>query len=1130
MPALMATQGRVGLVSTRPSATRLASSARPAQRSNLGVSCPPGAVRLASTTSRKSAVSVRAVAEAVRASPKVESAAAGGVPYADLVVGVPRESYANERRVAVTPDGVKMLLKEGFKGVAIESGAGQLAEFTDEAYAAAGATIVSHSAAFGADIVLKIRPPTVAETEGMKSGVRLVSHIQPAKNTDLLDALKAKQATVVGMDTLPRMISRAQTFDSMSSQANIAGYRAVVEASSAFGRFFCGQITAAGRVPPAKVLVIGGGVAGLAAVGTAKSMGAVCRVFDTRGAVREQAKSMGAEFLTVDYKEEGDSGTGYSKEMSPGFIAAEMALFKKQCEEVDIIITTALIPGKPAPKLLLKEAIDSMKVGSVVVDLASEAGGNCEYTVPNEVVRTPGGVTIVGFTDLPSRLPTQSSQLYSNNICRFLLSMGPFSRSVKAEFAIDPKDEAVRGALIFEEGELKWPAPPPPPPSPEQLERMARDKAAKAVTEANAAAKLAADLEAKSNLFPAALSAASSTTAAAAACLGLAAIAPTVAFQAMVAKFGLATICGYQTVLGVTHALHSPLMSVTNAISGLTVVGGMVLCGGGLLPQTTVHMLAAVAVLVSAVNIGGGFTITGRMLDLFKRPTDPEEHNYLYALPAIGLIAALAYARFGWTAGLPMIAAGVYLVSSALCIAAIGCLSHQATARTGTTLGLVGVTGGVTATLATMETASAAVFGQVCGLITIGVAIGAKIASSIKITELPQMVAGFHSLVGLAASATAIASVMAHAHSSAELLALDGMHKVTAILGNWIGALTLTGSAVAFAKLHGVMDSSALKLPGKDLINLSLLAASVFAGYVFMGTADTSIAVKSLVAIATVAGLLGYHLTASIGGADMPVVVTLLNSYSGYALCAEGFMLSNDLLTVVGALIGSSGAILSWIMCKSMNRSITNVIFGGYAQKPKGKTEICEIETKKCHQEVDATAASEMLRNADRVVVVPGYGMAVANAQHTIAALSTLLKSKGCDVKYGVHPVAGRMPGQLNVLLAEAGVPYEDVLEMDEVNAHMEQVDVVLVIGANDTVNSAALDDPDSVIAGMPVIEVWRAKQVIMMKRSMGIGYAGAENPVFYNENTSMLLGDAKKSSDDLVAAVAPHCKVVCEV
>ncbi|MEW5318294.1 MAG: hypothetical protein WDW38_009527 [Sanguina aurantia] len=829
----------------------------------------------------------------------------------------------------------------------------------------------------------------------------------------------------------------------------------------------------------------------------------------------QQAKSLGAEFLTVDLKEDGDGAGGYAKEMSPAFIEAEMKLFAQQCLEVDVIITTALIPGKPAPLLIKREFVDSMKPGSVIVDLASENGGNCGYTRPNEVFKTPNGVTILGYTDLPSRLPTQSSTLYSNNISKFLLSMGPFSSGQAGQFKLDHRDEAVRGALVLEQGRLMWPAPaplPPPPPSQAQQDAAAASKAKEAA--AAAAALL------PRNTFPEDLNSALVTTGGAAAVLALSMAAPTSAFLAMLAKFGLSSICGYQTVWGVSPALHSPLMSVTNAISGLTVVGGMVLAGGSYLPGNTAQALAAAAVVVSAINIGGGFTITQRMLDLFKRPNDPKEHNYVYIIPALAMAAAVFSAHSMGIATAPLVH-GVGLVASVLCIASIACLAKQATARTGAVLGMVGVASGVGATLVSLGAVSMPVYTQICGAMAIGYTLGVQIASRIKITELPQMVAAFHSLVGLAACFTSIASVMVLTGSPEGMLHphLDSLHKVTALLGDWIGALTLTGSAIAFGKLHGIMGSAPLTLPGKNFINVGLLGASLAACAAFMQTSDPVVAVTSLWAVAGIAGLLGLHLTASIGGADMPVVVTMLNSYSGYALCAEGFMLNNDLLTVVGALIGSSGAILSLIMCKAMNRSLVNVILGGYGTPaPKAKsTEMCDVQTKLCHQEVTVAGAADMLRDANRVLIVPGYGMAVANAQHVVANLAAMLKAKGTVVKFGVHPVAGRMPGQLNVLLAEAGVPYDDVFEMEEVNPEIAEYDVCLVIGANDTVNSAAVEDPDSVIAGMPVIEVWKSKQTIFMKRSMAVGYAGADNPVFYKGNTSMLLGDAKKMSDELV-------------
>jgi NAD(P) transhydrogenase len=650
-------------------------------------------------------------------------------------------------------------------------------------------------------------------------------------------------------------------------------------------------MTAAGRVPPAKVLVIGGGVAGLAAVGAAKSLGAVVRVFDTREAVREQAKSQGAEFLTVDIQESGEGAGGYAKEMSQAFIDAEMALFAKQCKEVDVIVTTALIPNKPAPKLLTRAMIDSMKPGSVVVDLAAEAGGNCEYTKPGELFVTPNnGVAIIGYTDLPSRLPQTASSLYSNNISKFLLSMGPFSTGEKGRFAIDHDDEAVRGALVLEQGEMRWPAPAP--------KSVAAAAPAAAASAAAASTTTTPSITPEEQLRQETLKSALTTTGASLATLALGAISPGPAFSGMLTKFGLASISGYQTVWGVTPALHSPLMSVTNAISGLTAVGGMVLAGGGLVPHTAPQWLAAAAVAASAVNIGGGFTVTQRMLDMFKRPTDPPEHNALFAIPAAALLGGFAAGKL---AGLDEVTSATYLVSSACCIAAIACLANQKSARVGNALGMIGVAGGIAATLGTLLAASAvegggapdyATAAQLVACLGAGGAAGAALASRIAITELPQMVAGFHSLVGLAATLTSIATVSALvAEEGGGVASVDGLHATTAFLSDWIGAVTLTGSAVAFGKLQGSLSSTPLRLPGKNAINLSLAGASLALGALLIGGGAEMVGASPealLGATALVAGVLGVHLVSSIGGADMPVVITLLNSYSGYALCAEG--------------------------------------------------------------------------------------------------------------------------------------------------------------------------------------------------------------------------------------------------
>ncbi|HKL64366.1 MAG TPA: Re/Si-specific NAD(P)(+) transhydrogenase subunit alpha, partial [Woeseiaceae bacterium] len=384
-----------------------------------------------------------------------------------MKIGVPRETQPGEKRVATTPEVVGQLVKLGYS-VQVETGAGSAADFSDDAYAGAGASVVdnAHELWQTSDVVMKVSPPNAEEVELTHEGQTLASFLWPAQNEDLLNRLAEKKVTVLAMDSIPR-ISRAQKMDALSSMANIAGYRAVVEAAQHFGRFFTGQITAAGKIPPAKVLVIGAGVAGLAAIGAAKSMGAIVRSFDTRPEVKEQVESMDAEFLMLDFEEEGSGQGGYAKVMSEEFIKAEMALFAEQAKDVDIIITTALIPGKPAPKLITAEMVESMKPGSVVVDLAAEQGGNCELTEPNEVVEKHG-VTIIGYTDLPSRLAAQSSQLYATNLRHLLTDMTP---EKDGNLVVDFDDEVVRGATVVKEGEITWPPPAPkisaaPPPRP----------------------------------------------------------------------------------------------------------------------------------------------------------------------------------------------------------------------------------------------------------------------------------------------------------------------------------------------------------------------------------------------------------------------------------------------------------------------------------------------------------------------------------------------------------------------------------------------------------------------------------------------------------------------------------------
>mmetsp|Transcript_14687 Transcript_14687/g.19338 ORF Transcript_14687/g.19338 Transcript_14687/m.19338 type:complete len:1075 (+) Transcript_14687:107-3331(+) len=1017
------------------------------------------------------------------------------IPYEKFTIGIPKESDAREFRVAGVPDTVSKLVKAGIT-VNIEKGAGKKSEFSDAQYIEAGANVTDASSVWKSDLVMKVKPPTLEEAALLEDRM-LLSFLYPAVNKDVVEQLQKQKATALAIDTLHRTLSRAQTYDALSSQANIAGYRAVIEAASHFDRFFAGQMTAAGRIPPAKVLVIGGGVAGLAAIGTAKNMGAIVRAFDVRPAAKEQIESLGGEFLMVEHNEDGSAAGGYAKEMSEEWFKAAARLLKHQCEEVDIIIGTALIPGKKAPLLIDQDMVDVMKSGSVTVDLAAESGGNIACSRPDEVYKTANGVTSVGYTNMPSRLANTASTLLSNNFSKLVLAAGPFSTKEKNVFKIDHNDDAVRGCLVVEKGELMWPAPPlAPAPTFVPVPKIEEEKKEPEPVDYEAIYKKSATMY----------------TAGAAGTIAVGMISPNPAFSGMLGTFALSNIVGYQVVHGVAHSLHSPLMSVTNAISGMTAVGGMLTMGGGFVPQNGSQALGAAAVLMSSVNIGGGFLVTKKMLDMFKRPTDPPEYYHYYAVPAGAFVGGYALSKgmgFSEVDAVASVAAGL------CCVGGIGGLASQKTARMGNVLGMSGVSFGLASTIGMMDV-EPATYGQLALLAGAGGGIGYQIAKKVGPTELPQTVAAFHSLVGLAAASTAAADYLHHMHDPA---AMDAIRLTSIYLATWIGGITATGSVTAFGKLQGLLGSAPLALPIRDPLNMAMGAASLASMGLFLSNPSPETGLACLAAGAGLSGALGAHMTASIGGADMPVVITVLNSYSGWALCAEGFMLDKPMLTVVGALIGSSGAMLTNVMCEAMNRDIGSVILGGFGQKAKGPA----MEVTGEATITDNKSVAEDLTNAKKVCIVPGYGLAVAKAQYAIADLVKILTKHGIKVTFGIHPVAGRMPGQLNVLLAEAGVPYDIVEEMEEINEHIEEADVTLVIGANDTINSAAEEDPNSPIAGMPVIRVWESKKVIVMKRSMASGYAGVDNPVFVKENTDMLLGDAKATVDELLVNVKAH-------
>ena len=519
------------------------------------------------------------------------------------LIGVPRESAAGEKRVATVPEVVEKLIKLGFR-VAVQSGAGEAANFSDEAYRAAGAQIVEDVWA-SADIIFKVRAPSDAEVGAMRPGQTLISFLWPAQNPGLMQSLAARKVTVLAMDSLPRMLSRAQKMDALTSMAGVTGYRAVIEAAHHFGRFLTGQITAAGKIPPAKVFIAGAGVAGLSAIGTAVGLGAIVRANDTRAEVADQVASMGGEFVRVEYEEEGSGGGGYAKVMSEGFQKAQREMYARQAREVDIIITTALIPGKPAPRLISADMVKSMKPGSVIVDLAAEQGGNCELTEPGSVV-VKHGVTIIGYTDLPSRLARQSSTLYATNLFRLTEEL---CKTKDGVINVNMEDDAIRGLTVIKEGAITWPPPAPKLPAPP----AAKPAAAKPPPPKHGEPSAPTSGRGVAILF----------LVAAVLFWFIGAYAPA-AFIGHFTVFVLACFVGYMVIWNVTPALHTPLMSVTNAISSIIAIGALVqvappLSGSMDRPTGWIIGLAVVSIALVAINMFGGFAVTQRMLQMFRK-------------------------------------------------------------------------------------------------------------------------------------------------------------------------------------------------------------------------------------------------------------------------------------------------------------------------------------------------------------------------------------------------------------------------------------------------------------------------------------------------------------------------------
>lgn len=523
-----------------------------------------------------------------------------------MKIGSPKEVQAGESRVAMTPDSAVQLRKLGYECL-IETGAGVAAGLTDEAYRAAGVTVVDTADALWqeADVIAKVRPPETLEAERLRAGQTLISFFYPAQNKPLLELCGQRSANVIAMDMVPR-ISRAQKMDALSSMANIAGYRAVIEAGNNFGRFFTGQITAAGKVPPAKVLVIGAGVAGLAAIGTATSLGAITYAFDVRPEVAEQIESMGAQFVFLDFKDQQQDGAatgGYAAPSSPEFRDAQLKKFRELAPDIDIVISTALIPGRDAPILWTKDMVEAMKPGSVIVDLAAERGGNCELTLPEKKIVTANGVTIVGFTDFPSRMAAQSSTLYATNIRHMMTDLTP---GKDGKVVHNMADDVIRGSTVTFEGAITYPPPPP------TIKAIATQKPKEKVKELTPEQKRAQDAAA----FQAQTKSQVTILAVGTAVMLLIGTVAPVSFMSHFIVFALACFVGFQVIWNVSHSLHTPLMAITNAISGIIVLGALLQIGSS---SVVIVILAAVSVLVAAINIVGGFLVTRRMLAMFQK-------------------------------------------------------------------------------------------------------------------------------------------------------------------------------------------------------------------------------------------------------------------------------------------------------------------------------------------------------------------------------------------------------------------------------------------------------------------------------------------------------------------------------
>ncbi len=931
--------------------------------------------------------------------------------------------------------GSAILSKRGLQ-ILVEGGAGRAAGFPDEAYRAAGAEVVrERRRAASADVLLMVRGPSAnphrgaADLELTHPGQVIIGLLNPLGASEAMAALAERSVTSYALELVPR-ITRAQPMDALSSMSSLAGYKAVLLAADAAPRLFPMMMTAAGTLAPARVLVLGAGVAGLQAIATAKRLGAVVEAYDVRPEAKEQVLSVGGKFadLGLDTRALSDK-SGYARAQGEEFLARQHEALAPHARAADAVITTAQVPGRRAPVLVTAAMMEGMKPGSVVVDLAAEQGGNCERTRPGETVEV-GGVTLLGPVNLPSTLPFHASQLYSRNVSSFLLNLlgKNGALAIRADDENRPRDA----------GDLRRVHRPP---AGSQGPRGPRRPAARRLTRARG--------ERHEQRRASALSAVRLRP-------GGGDGLPH--HPARAASLAHAAHVGHQRHL--RHLRRGRAARRRWAIRR----GGPAPGRGG--------------------SGGGHDQRRGRIpphradaQDVSRR-----EEGAMSVASAVGL---------------------AYFVASLLFIVGLRSLGSPRTARRGMHLAELGMALAIGGTLLDRRIVR---FEEILTAAAIGSLIGVGIALWTPMTAMPQRTALSHAFGALAAALVGIAHYLEHGASlqTSQLVAL-GFEVM-------FGSLTVTGSLMAFGKLQEWLPGRPLTFRGQNVFNVALFTViAALTAYVVAAPAHR----EAFFTMVPLAAVFGVMLVLPIGAADMPVVITLLNSYAGLAASATGFALQNNILIIAGALDGASGFILSILMCKAMNRPIANVLFGAFGKAPeKG----APPPATRAFRSATPEEAASVLDSAARVILVPGYGMAVSQAQHSVKKLADLLAQKGVDVRFAIHPVAGRMPGHMNVLLAEAGVDYDRLFDREQINDDFPQADVALVVGANDVVNPAAKTDPKSPIFGMPVLDVDRARSVMVLKRSMNPGFAGIDNELFYRPNAMMVFGDAGKTLEAIVA------------